>query len=70
MLRRSVVLRCFFGGELFVYETTTVFDKLVIICFQEGWLFLSVVALGLNIRIVILLVKDPTGLIKSALFKN
>lgn len=37
---------------------------------NDFYLGLSVVALGLIIWLVILLVKDPKGVIKAALFKN
>ncbi|MGI6124230.1 MAG: hypothetical protein ACOYIG_08610 [Acetivibrionales bacterium] len=47
------------------YFTPTPVDML-----NDFYLGLSVVALGLIIWLVILLIKDPKGVIKSALFKN
>lgn len=37
---------------------------------NDAFLGLSVVALGLVIWLVILLIKDPKGVVRSALFKN
>lgn len=50
------------GAEFFVPAPTDMLNDL--------YLGLSVVALGLIIWLVILLVKDPKGVVKAALFKR
>lgn len=50
------------GAEFFVPEPADMLNDL--------YLGLSVVALGLIIWLVILLIKDPKGVVKAALFKK